>query len=126
MSYLAKLGWDKGLKPRYQFKLFELRSAVSRYVPSKSGRLRREVNKSSNWKVSGTTDNPEVTMSIDPPYAQIQDEGGTSPAVFGKAMRMPWGWRMSRVSSAIPGFNYTEQGIQDFLASRGAIEVGWA
>lgn len=126
MAYSAKLGWDKNLKLRARMKLFELRAAISRHVPRKSGRLARAVNTSQNYKFTGSDDIPEVTMTVDLPYADIQDGGGTVNAVYGKRMRMPWGVRMSRASSTIPGHRYTERGVQDFLASANGFEVGFA
>lgn len=122
---MPKPGWNKPLAARFNMNRFELASCMQTGfdesgLKRKSGRLRTELGKQRNYKqISGRGRNVRIAMYIPLPYAAIQNDGGTSPfprvgTAEKKLMRMPWGWRMRRKGSKIPGKHYIELGIEEF------------
>lgn len=124
----VKIGWDGPLRPRYQFALPELMSAIGRHAPVRSGRLQRALRTLRNYHVTGSSFDPEVSLDVPLEYAEIQDQGGISPT-SGKDvvayMRMPWGWRTRRKASRIKGSRYVERGVADFVNSPTGITATW-
>ena len=53
-----------------------------------------------------------IQATADAPYAPYVNDG--SPAVEGKLMKMPWGYRMSR--KAFPGYHFMEAGLEKTVA----------
>lgn len=132
---MAKTGWDRPLRIEVAVRLPELASSMQRGFDAsglqrRSGALRAYLGKLSTYKVARTASKTKVRITVTIPlaYAQILDEGGTTPAVEGKRMRMPWGWRMRKKPSVIRPFEYVRKGADDFIeryAVEGGVSVKW-
>lgn len=117
---MTKPGWNKPLAFVFNMNRFELAADMQAGFDQsglnvRTGRLRKALGTQRNYRqISGRGRNVRIAINIPLAYAAIQNDGGVSPAVEGKRMRMPWGWRMRRKASRITGKHYIETGVDIF------------
>jgi hypothetical protein len=125
---MAKAGWSKPLKVRYQFHLNTLAQAVQKYTPvgkhthdvfnkRQSGRLKRAIGTLGNYRAPKGKN--LITINIPLPYARMIARGGAVRAVTGKLMVFnPGGkpvYAKKRKGYNITGAQFFTKGYRDWI-----------